>query len=135
MSRRDVEAGAYGPLNGADDYETSSLPTRSINTSTIPNGPTRSIYALTRPEIASGLANRLVHSRAYVVLYLVMALASAATVLLSLTTKKGHCPPVMFYVLEVVVNLVMVLEVAVRVVAFGRVRIFIIDLLHLVVIC
>jgi hypothetical protein len=107
MSRRDVEAGAYGALNGADDDALL---------------PTRSIHALSRPEIARGAANRLVHSRAYVLLYLAMALASGATVLLSLRTKKGRCPPPLFYVLEIVVNVAMVAEVGVRVLAFGRVR-------------
>jgi hypothetical protein len=50
-----------------------------------------------------------------------MAALSITTVVLSLL---GDCPPYSFYVLEVVVNAVMILEVAVRVVAFGRVRLF-----------
>lgn len=126
MSRRDIESGgSYGPLNGSDDTDddTSTLrpSTSSTNAATASTGPTRSIYSLSRPEIAKGLANRLVHSRAYALLYLGMASASAATVLLSLTTKRGECPPLSFYILEIVVNTAMVAEVSVRLVAFGSV--------------
>ncbi|KAF8560006.1 hypothetical protein OG21DRAFT_15251 [Imleria badia] len=79
--------------------------------------PSRSIYALTRKEITRGIANRFVHSRTYIVLYLVMAALSVTTVALSLS---DGCPGIPFYVLEVVVNSSMILEVGVRFVAFGR---------------
>ena len=47
-----------------------------------------------------------------------MAALSITTVILSL--KEG-CPGLAFYVLEVIVNVTMILEVAVRFVAFGKV--------------
>ena len=77
------------------------------------------MYALTRSEITRGLANRFVHSRAYILLYLCTAALSATTVVLSL---KDGCPGVAFYVLEVIVNVTMITEVAVRFLSFGRVR-------------
>ncbi|KAF8216005.1 hypothetical protein K438DRAFT_1799906 [Mycena galopus ATCC 62051] len=78
---------------------------------------TRSIYALTRSEITKGVANRFVHSRTYIFLYLGMASLSVATVILSLT---DGCPGLAFYVLEVIINTSMILEVGIRFVAFGR---------------
>lgn len=80
--------------------------------------PPRSIYALTRKEITRGIANRFVYSRTYIFLYLVMAALSVTTVALSLS---DGCPGPAFYVLEIVVNTSMILEVGVRFVAFGRV--------------
>ncbi|CAA7265944.1 unnamed protein product [Cyclocybe aegerita] len=87
-----------------------------------PNGPeppvaTRSIYALTRKEITRGLANRFVHSRTYIFLYLAMAMLSVTTIVLSLTDE---CPGVAFFVLEVIINTSMILEVGIRFVALGK---------------
>ena len=82
------------------------------------SSPTRSIYALTRGEITRGLANRFVHSRVYILLYLVMAGLSVATVVLSLT---DGCPGPAFYILEVIINTTMILEVTIRLIALGRV--------------
>ncbi|EKM84150.1 hypothetical protein AGABI1DRAFT_32995 [Agaricus bisporus var. burnettii JB137-S8] len=79
--------------------------------------PTRSIYALTREEIARGLANRFVHSRTYIFLYLGMAALSVTTVVLSLT---DGCPGLAFYILEIIINTAMILEVGIRFVALGR---------------
>ncbi|KIJ25756.1 hypothetical protein M422DRAFT_216588 [Sphaerobolus stellatus SS14] len=79
--------------------------------------PTRSLYALTRQEITKGIANRFVHSRTYIILYLSMAILSVTTVALSL--GKG-CPPLAFYVLEIIINSAMIIEVGIRFVAFGR---------------
>ena len=105
-----------------------SLPSRrSCLLSTSPNlidtcpcdyRPPRSIYALTRKEITRGIANRFVHSRTYIVLYLVMAALSVTTVALSLS---DGCPGLAFYVLEIIINTSMILEVGIRFVAFGRV--------------
>ncbi|KAH6916951.1 hypothetical protein BKA70DRAFT_1177637 [Coprinopsis sp. MPI-PUGE-AT-0042] len=78
--------------------------------------PTRSIYALTRSEILKGVANRFVHSRVYIFLYLSMAALSVTTVILSL---QDGCPGVAFYALEVVINTTMILEVGIRFVALG----------------
>lgn len=80
---------------------------------------TRSIYALTRGEITRGVANRFVHSRTYIFLYLGMAALSVTTVVLSLT---DGCPGTAFYVLEVIINGSMILEVGIRFVALGKVR-------------
>jgi len=76
----------------------------------------RSMYALTRQEITRGLANRFVHSRTYIILYLGMAALSVTTVVLSLS---DGCPGVAFYVLEIIINTSMILEVGIRFVAFG----------------
>lgn len=81
--------------------------------------PTRSLYALTRQEITRGIANRFVHSRAYIFLYLGMAALSITTVILSM---QDGCPGLAFYILELIINTTMIAEVAVRFIAFGRVR-------------
>ena len=73
---------------------------------------------MTRDEIAKGIANRFVHSRTYILLYLVMAALSITTVVLNMVTG---CPGVPFYVLEFIINTAMILEVSIRFVAFGRV--------------
>jgi hypothetical protein len=65
-----------------------------------------------------GAANRFVHSTAYLYLYAGMSFASFATVILSLTQD---CPGVLFYSLELVVNVVLIAEVSMRCFAFGRV--------------
>ena len=80
--------------------------------------PTRSIYSMSRDEIAKGIANRFVHSRAYIMLYLVMAALSITTVVLSMV---NGCPGLPFYVLEFIINTAMILEVSIRFIAFGRV--------------
>ena len=49
-----------------------------------------------------------------------MAALSVTTVVLSLTSD---CPTLPFYILELIINGAMILEVAIRLVAFGRVRI------------
>jgi len=79
--------------------------------------PTRSMYALTRQEITQGIANRFVHSRVYIILYLSMTALSVTTIALSIT---DGCPGLAFYVLEIIINTSMIVEVAIRFVAFGR---------------
>lgn len=76
-------------------------------------------YRMSREEVMKGLANRFVHSTVYLYLYGTMALVSLVTVIISLSTA---CPGVSFYILELVVNVVLVLEVGIRLVAFGKVR-------------
>ncbi|KAH9944254.1 uncharacterized protein BXZ73DRAFT_39449, partial [Epithele typhae] len=78
---------------------------------------TRSIYSMTRDEIAKNIANRFVHSGTYIMLYLAMAALSVTTVVLSLV---NDCPTLPFYILEFIINGAMILEVGVRFVAFGR---------------
>ncbi|GAA5977594.1 hypothetical protein JCM5350_002285 [Sporobolomyces pararoseus] len=72
-----------------------------------------------RLESLKGVANRFVFSQFYVYLYLCMAALSATTVFLS-ATSEDNCPSFLFYVLEVVVNSAMVLEVSIRFFAFGK---------------
>ena len=74
---------------------------------------------MTKGEITRGIANRFVHSRVYIVLYLAMAALSITTVVLSL---KDGCPGLAFYILEIIINTSMILEVTIRFIAFGRVR-------------
>jgi len=80
--------------------------------------PTRSIHAMTREEIRKGIANRVIHSRTYIFLYLGMAALSISTVVLSM--REG-CPGLAFYILEVIINSAMIAEVAIRFLALGRV--------------
>ncbi|KDN45899.1 hypothetical protein K437DRAFT_246873 [Tilletiaria anomala UBC 951] len=79
--------------------------------------PSRSHYFLSRSEIMKGAANRFVHSTAYLYLYAGMALASFATVMLSLAQD---CPGPLFYSLELVINIVLIAEVSMRCFAFGN---------------
>lgn len=74
---------------------------------------------MSREEITRGLANRFVHSQAYIALYLAMAALSVTTVVLSMV---NDCPTLAFYILEIIINGAMILEVGIRFVAFGRVR-------------
>lgn len=77
----------------------------------------RSHYFLSRDEILKGVANRFVHSSAYLWFYAGMALASLLTVVISLTSD---CPGTLFYGLELANNLLLIVEVGIRLVAFGK---------------
>ncbi|EGO31175.1 hypothetical protein SERLADRAFT_376925, partial [Serpula lacrymans var. lacrymans S7.9] len=101
------------------EYHDSVETDRLTDEENVPVQPmtTRSIYALTRSEITKGIANRFVHSRIYIFLYLGMAALSVTTVVLSLS---DGCPGLPFYILEIIINTSMILEVGVRFVAFGR---------------
>lgn len=101
-------------LMEGDPDEESILSTPHAGTAPI---PARSHYALTRREATKSLANRLIHSRAYIFFYLAMTALSVTTVVLSLV--KG-CPGLPFYILEVIVNSAMILEVAIRMVALSK---------------
>ncbi|SNX81904.1 uncharacterized protein MEPE_00609 [Melanopsichium pennsylvanicum] len=79
--------------------------------------PLRSHYFLSRDEILKGVANRFVHSSAYLWFYAGMALASLLTVVISLTSD---CPGTLFYALELTINLLLIAEVGIRLVAFGK---------------
>ncbi|PKI84030.1 hypothetical protein MVES1_002180 [Malassezia vespertilionis] len=74
-------------------------------------------YRLSREEMLKGLANRFVHSTTYMYLYATMGFLSLLTVVLSLSWT---CPGPAFYILELIVNVALVAEVAVRFVAFGK---------------
>lgn len=73
---------------------------------------------MTRDEVRKGIANRVIHSRTYIVLYLGMTALSITTVVLSM--REG-CPGLAFYILEVIINSTMIAEVTIRFLAFGRV--------------
>jgi len=73
---------------------------------------------MTRDEVRKGIANRVIHSRTYIVLYLAMTALSITTVVLSM--REG-CPGLAFYILEVIINSAMIAEVTIRFLAFGRV--------------
>ncbi|PPQ67131.1 hypothetical protein CVT25_005732 [Psilocybe cyanescens] len=108
---RDPEyGGEHDPLNRDSPISANYEPPTPI-------AGTRSIYALTRGEITRGVANRFVHSRTYIFLYLAMAALSVTTVILSLT---DGCPGPAFYVLEIIINTSMILEVGVRFIALGK---------------
>ncbi|KAF8078850.1 hypothetical protein FPV67DRAFT_1466672 [Lyophyllum atratum] len=108
MSRSTRINDEYGELDALNGDSTGDLEA---------GRPGRSMYALTRGEITRGLANRFVHSRIYICLYLGMAALSMTTVVLSL---KDGCPGLSFFILEVIVNTSMIIEVAIRFIAFGR---------------
>lgn len=73
-------------------------------------------YHLSREEMLKGLANRFVHSTTYLYLYATMAIFSLITVIFSLLWT---CPGFAFYILELLVNVALVAEVCVRLVAYG----------------
>ncbi|KAF8516133.1 hypothetical protein BU17DRAFT_76687 [Hysterangium stoloniferum] len=111
LNEENLEQAERQPLSEPEAPQTTSyvLP-QVLHTS-------RSHYALTRREITKGIANRFVHSRTYIVLYLTMAALSITTVILSL--GQG-CPPLAFYILEVIINSAMIIEVGIRLIAFGK---------------
>jgi len=116
-----LEAGAVAPANGdAHDDELPGLGADASLEAPQQDISMRSQYALTRQEITQNIANRFVHSRTYIFLYLGMAGLSITTVVLSLLTRPGECPMLAFYILEIIVNTAMIAEVGVRLVAFGR---------------
>ncbi|BGP54967.1 hypothetical protein JCM8202_003477 [Rhodotorula sphaerocarpa] len=78
---------------------------------------TQSPHYITRTEALRGAANRVLFSQFYILLYLGMALLSLATVVLSTTSG---CPTLSFYVLDIIVNSSMILEVGIRLLAFGK---------------
>ncbi|KAI8448264.1 hypothetical protein BY996DRAFT_7608677 [Phakopsora pachyrhizi] len=78
----------------------------------------RSHYHLSRDELVRGIANRLIFSQVYIYVYLTMIILSLMTILVSILSS--HCGSVTFYVLEVLINTAMILEVSIRLVAFGK---------------
>ncbi|KAI5479791.1 hypothetical protein MNV49_002603 [Pseudohyphozyma bogoriensis] len=79
--------------------------------------PSRSQHFVSRAEAIKGVSNRFIFSQFYIYLYLCMAFLSLATVVLSVLSD---CPTLTFYILEIIVNTTMILEVSVRLVAFGK---------------
>jgi hypothetical protein len=79
ISGRGVKAGSYDPVNEADDEDYENVAAASVWT----------IHPLSWPDIRREIANWRVHLCAYTLLYLAMALASTATMLLNLSTFWG----------------------------------------------
>jgi hypothetical protein len=111
-----VDPSAYGAGRARWDTNASGVG----NNSSLPTAQpmaTRSHYHLSRQEILKGVANRFVHSTAYIYFYGAMALASLMTVLISLVQD---CPGTLFYSLELAINAVLIAEVGIRGYAFGK---------------
>ncbi|KAI9297593.1 hypothetical protein K502DRAFT_346924 [Neoconidiobolus thromboides FSU 785] len=68
-------------------------------------------------EIVHSFANRLLYSRFYTILYISMFLLSLVTMILSIV--EDTCPSTWFIVLEVLINIVMIIEVSIRIIAEG----------------
>ncbi|SGZ27574.1 BQ5605_C026g10129 [Microbotryum silenes-dioicae] len=79
--------------------------------------PLRSPHFVSRAEAIKGLSNRFVFSWFYIYLYLAMAFLSLTTVVLSVLSD---CPTFTFYMLEIIINTTMIVEVSIRLVAFGK---------------
>ncbi|KAL7419290.1 hypothetical protein Q5752_006127 [Cryptotrichosporon argae] len=81
----------------------------------------RSPYHLPASEQLRGVANRIIFSRYYILFYFIMMSLSMTTVVQSLiATSKGECPPASWHIIEVIINVLMVLEVSTRWVAYGK---------------
>ncbi|WWC85510.1 uncharacterized protein L201_000374 [Kwoniella dendrophila CBS 6074] len=81
----------------------------------------RSQYHLPASEQLRGVANRIIFSRYYILFYGAMMGLSFATLVISLIATHGNkCPPAVWHILEVVINVLMVLEVGTRWIAYGK---------------
>ncbi|KAI1304677.1 hypothetical protein EDD11_005077 [Mortierella claussenii] len=78
----------------------------------------RSHHSLTRREIFQNLANRIIYSKFYMILYIVVAILSIWS--LCLSVRQGCSSSVLFIVLESIINGTMIAEVAVRLTALGK---------------
>ncbi|RXK40700.1 hypothetical protein M231_01952 [Tremella mesenterica] len=102
-------------FNEEDEHPLASNPTPT------PLLPSRSPYHLPASEQLRGVANRIIFSRYYILFYFVMMSLSMTTVILSLiATHRRQCPPLVWHILEVIVNGLMVLEVGTRWTAYGK---------------
>ncbi|EGG00377.1 uncharacterized protein MELLADRAFT_73199 [Melampsora larici-populina 98AG31] len=115
---------SLGPSSEQNQYTDSSprlgdgsIPPSNITSHSSTPAPSRSHYYLSREEFIQGIANRFVFSQGYIYLYLSMAILSLTTVILSVLSE---CPTLAFYVLEIIINSAMILEVGIRLVAFGK---------------
>ncbi|KAJ3033818.1 hypothetical protein HK097_004711 [Rhizophlyctis rosea] len=96
-----------------DGDETAFLTQESgLDRSTWSNAPqTTTSTRMGRSERYHSIANRILHSQFYKVFYLGMVLISVICLIVSISSR---CPPGWFYFLEIIVNLSMIAEVAVR---------------------
>ena len=134
----------------ADDFELTdeendtSLPSPGPSRPPMQPQPSRSSYHLPASEQLRGVANRIIFSRYYILFYFVMMSLSLTTVILSLIatrefviqlavergsrlmkTDEHRCPPIAWHILEIIVNVMMVVEVSTRWVAYGKVSLII----------
>ncbi|KAI8092365.1 uncharacterized protein B0P05DRAFT_526000 [Gilbertella persicaria] len=99
-----------------DDDRMHMLASDEDHTSTLlPSSRTQ--HQLTKSEIVRGMANRFMYSKFYIGLYLVLAILSFITIVMSLEEK---CPSIMFIVFEAIINVAMIVEVTTRLLALGR---------------
>ncbi|KAI8380901.1 uncharacterized protein BYT42DRAFT_593008 [Radiomyces spectabilis] len=77
----------------------------------------RTQHGLTKSEIVQGMANRFMYSRYYIALYIGLALLSLVTIVMSI---KETCPSLLFIIFEAIINLAMIIEVTVRLLALRR---------------
>ncbi|KAK4057977.1 hypothetical protein OIO90_001196 [Microbotryomycetes sp. JL221] len=99
---------ATPPPFGAPDHGVDFSDSYSASTSS---------HFVSRKQAIKGISNRFIFSQFYIYLYLAMAALSLTTVVLSILSD---CPTFTFYILEIIVNTAMILEVSIRLVAFGN---------------
>ncbi|KAJ9052358.1 hypothetical protein DSO57_1009848 [Entomophthora muscae] len=68
-------------------------------------------------EILHSYANQLLYSRSYTIFYLSLIILTLVTMILSIVEQSK--PSTMFFVLEIIINVAMILEVALRIFALG----------------
>ncbi|KAF8926613.1 hypothetical protein BGZ58_011049 [Dissophora ornata] len=78
----------------------------------------RSHHSLSRREIFQNLANRILYSKFYMILYFVMAFLSCCSIFLSFS--QGCSSSSLFIILESIINGTMIAEVALRLTALGK---------------
>ncbi|WVR03252.1 hypothetical protein IAU60_000243 [Kwoniella sp. DSM 27419] len=109
----DDEDGQDDPNGMSDSLLSGRPPTHAV--------PSRSPYHLPASEQLRGVANRIIFSRYYVLFYGAMMGLSFATLVISLIATHGNkCPPAVWHILEVIINVLMVVEVGTRWIAYGK---------------
>ncbi|ORX90908.1 hypothetical protein K493DRAFT_229323 [Basidiobolus meristosporus CBS 931.73] len=78
------------------------------------------VVAITRRDLFRNLANRIVYSKFYTFLYILLAVLSLISVVLVLFRNHRISPGLEFFVLEIIINLAMLFEVIIRMVALGK---------------
>ncbi|KAK9765781.1 hypothetical protein K7432_005619 [Basidiobolus ranarum] len=75
------------------------------------------IRGLSRSERLRNMANQIVYSSFYTILYIIMAILSLISVILSIAYE---CPGSFFVLLEIIINVAMIVEVGIRILSMGR---------------
>ncbi|ORY38118.1 hypothetical protein BCR33DRAFT_789042 [Rhizoclosmatium globosum] len=75
------------------------------------------VTGMTQAELLTSLSNRLLHSKFYKWLYLAMMILSLFCLVLSFIQQ---CPSGIYYWLDALVNIIMIVEVLIRVNAMGK---------------